>query len=89
MGTEDDVTGPVNLGNPVEMSVRGLAEKIIDLTGSKSKLAFEPLPEDDPAQRCPDIALARKFLNWEPTVDLEEGLKKTIAYFEEVIVDSV
>ncbi len=82
MATEDDVTGPVNLGNPVEMSVRALAEKVIDLTGSKSKIEFQPLPEDDPTQRCPDIGLAKKLLDWEPAVNLEEGLKNTIAYFE-------
>ncbi len=83
MATSDEVTGPVNIGNPVEMPIRALAEKVIDLTGAKSKLIFKPLPQDDPTQRCPDISLAKKLLSdWQPTVSLEEGLKKTIAYFE-------
>lgn len=83
MGTPEDVTGPVNLGNPVEMTIRELAEKVIDLTGSKSKLIFEPLPQDDPTQRCPDITLAKNLLDdWQPEIQLEEGLKKTIRYFE-------
>jgi UDP-glucuronate decarboxylase len=89
MGTPDDVTGPVNLGNPVEMTIRELAEKVIDLTGSKSKLIFKPLPQDDPTQRCPDITLAKKLLDgWQPKVTLDEGLKKTIGYFEGVMKDS-
>jgi UDP-glucuronate decarboxylase len=88
MATDDDVTGPVNLGNPVEIPVRGLAEKIVELTGSKSKLEFQSLPEDDPVQRCPDIGLAKSLLNWEPTIALEEGLNKTIAYFEGMVTDS-
>ncbi len=86
MATEDDFTGPVNLGNPVELPVRGLAEKVIELTGSRSKLIFQPLPQDDPMQRCPDISLARRKLGgWEPRVALEEGLKRTIAYFDGVL----
>jgi UDP-glucuronate decarboxylase len=89
MGTPDDVSGPVNLGNPVEMTIRELAEKVIDLTGSKSKLIFKPLPQDDPTQRCPDITLAKKLLDgWQPKVTLDEGLKKTIGYFEGVMKDS-
>jgi UDP-glucuronate decarboxylase len=84
MATPDDVTGPVNLGNPIEMPIRDLAEKIIDLTGSGSKLQYLPLPEDDPVQRCPDIGLARELLDWQPKIALDEGLKKTIAYFEAV-----
>jgi UDP-glucuronate decarboxylase len=88
MATDDDVTGPVNLGNPLEIPVRGLAEKIVELTGSKSKLEIQPLPEDDPVQRCPDIGLAKSLLNWEPTIALEEGLNKTIAYFEGMVTDS-
>lgn len=88
MGTPDDVTGPVNLGNPVEMTIRDLAEKVIYLTGSKSKLIFKPLPQDDPTQRCPDISLAKNLLDgWQPEVQLEEGLKKTIGYFEDVLKD--
>ena len=83
MATDDSVTGPVNLGNSVEMTIRELAEKVIDLTGSKSKLVHKPLPQDDPTQRCPDITLAKKLLGgWQPKVQLDEGLKKTIGYFE-------
>jgi UDP-glucuronate decarboxylase len=85
MNTADDFTGPVNVGNPDEFSVRELAEKVIELTGSRSRLTFKSLPEDDPKQRCPDITLARQALGWEPKVALEEGLKRTIPYFEELI----
>ncbi len=85
MAAQDDVTGPVNLGNPIEIPIRGLAEKIIDLVGSNSRLQHMPLPEDDPTQRCPDIGLAKKLLDWQPKVALEEGLEKTISYFEGVI----
>jgi UDP-glucuronate decarboxylase len=85
MRTPDDFTGPVNLGNPVENTIRELAEKIISLTGSKSKLDFRPLPPDDPVRRKPDITLAGEKLGWEPKTLLEEGLARTIAYFEEVI----
>ena len=85
MAAQDDVTGPVNLGNPTEISIRGLAEKIIGLAGSSSRLQHMPLPEDDPTQRCPDIGLAKKLLDWQPKVALEEGLEKTISYFEGVI----
>jgi len=81
MAAPDEVTGPVNLGNPSEMTVRDLAERVIRLTGSRSKLAFKPLPVNDPTQRCPDIAKARDILGWEPKVDLETGLKRTIDYF--------
>jgi UDP-glucuronate decarboxylase len=80
--TPDDFTGPVNLGNPVELPVKHLAEKILELVNGKSKLVFQPLPVDDPMQRCPDITLARKVLEWEPKVALDDGLKKTIAYFD-------
>ncbi|MGE3906591.1 MAG: UDP-glucuronic acid decarboxylase family protein, partial [Reyranellaceae bacterium] len=89
MATPDEFTGPVNLGNPVETTVRQLAERIIALTGSKSKLVFKPLPQDDPMQRCPDITLARKTLGWEPKVPLDEGLKKTIAYFDALLAGKV
>ena len=85
MDTPDDVTGPINLGNPGEFTIRELAEKIIQLTGSRSPLVFKPLPSDDPVQRCPDIALAKTQLGWEPHVQLEEGLVKTIAYFDELL----
>lgn len=81
----DDFTGPVNLGNPVEFTIKELAEKIIEMTNSKSKLSLNPLPQDDPKQRQPDITLAKKELNWEPKIKLEEGLKKTIAYFDKLI----
>ena len=80
--TPDEVTGPVNVGNPCEISVRELAERIVDLTGSRSRMIFEPLPPDDPVRRCPDISLARRLLDWEPKVDLDSGLRRTIAYFE-------
>ena len=81
----DNFTGPVNLGNPVEFTIKELAEKVIEMTNSKSKLSLNPLPQDDPKQRQPDITLAKKELNWEPTIKLEEGLKKTIAYFDNLI----
>ncbi|MFO1418453.1 MAG: UDP-glucuronic acid decarboxylase family protein [Methylotetracoccus sp.] len=87
MDTDDSFTGPVNLGNPSEFTIRELAEKVIDLTGSKSHLTFEPLPSDDPMQRKPDIALARGVLGWEPTIQLEEGLRRTIAYFDDLLAD--
>jgi UDP-glucuronate decarboxylase len=78
--------GPINLGNPGEFTICHLAEKVIDLTGSKSKLIYLPLPADDPMQRQPDITLAREYLNdWEPQVQLEEGLKKTIFYFDDLL----
>jgi UDP-glucuronate decarboxylase len=85
MDTPPSVTGPVNLGNPGEFTIRELAEKIIAITGSHSKLVFHPLPQDDPKQRCPDIALARSALNWEPKVGLEEGLRHTVAYFDRLL----
>ena len=85
MNSRDGFTGPVNLGNPGEFAMLELAEKVIALTGSKSKIVHQPLPKDDPTQRKPVIELAKKELGWEPTIPLEEGLKKTIAYFEKVI----
>ncbi|MCU0456618.1 MAG: SDR family oxidoreductase [Bacteroidales bacterium] len=85
MATPDNFTGPVNLGNPIEVSVGDLARKIIKMTGSKSKLVYLPLPADDPKQRKPDISLAKKVLDWQPVVDLETGLEKTIAYFKSVV----
>jgi UDP-glucuronate decarboxylase len=81
MDSADDFTGPVNIGNPVEMTILELAEAVIRLTRSASNLVFEPLPSDDPVQRKPDISLARNALGWEPKVDLERGLTETIAYF--------
>jgi len=85
MNTGDDFTGPVNVGNPSEFTILELAEKVIRLTGSKSKLVYNPLPEDDPMQRQPNISLAKKVLDWEPKVPLDEGLKLTINYFKTVI----
>ncbi len=85
MDTPDEFTGPVNLGNPGEFSIRELAEKIISLTGSRSELAFRPLPTDDPRQRKPDISVAKEKLGWAPRAQLEEGLKQTIAYFEALL----
>jgi len=88
MNSPDDFTGPVNLGNPGEFTIRELAEQIIDLTGSRSKMVFKPLPQDDPKQRQPDISLAKQKLDWEPKVPLREGLTKTIPYFERLIETS-
>jgi UDP-glucuronate decarboxylase len=85
MATPDEVTGPINLGNPAEMTVRELAERIIALTGSRSRVEYRPLPQDDPKQRRPDIARARAALGWAPTTALEEGLKKTVAYFDALL----
>lgn len=87
MNSRDGFTGPVNIGNPGEFTMLELAQKIIDLTGSSSKIVFEPLPQDDPMQRRPVIDLAKKELFWEPTVNLEEGLKKTIAYFDDLLMN--
>jgi len=83
MDSPDTLAGPVNLGNPVEFSIRQLAEQVIDLTGSTSALVFEPLPSDDPRQRRPDITLAQEQLGWEPTTQLQVGLDKTITYFDD------
>ena len=85
MDGADDFVGPLNLGNPNECSMLDLAQEIIRLTGSKSRLEFLPAPPDDPKRRCPDIRLARERLDWEPTVDLAEGLQKTILYFKELL----
>jgi UDP-glucuronate decarboxylase len=85
MNTREDFTGPVNLGNPMEFTIRELAEKIIHLTNSRSKIVRMPLPPDDPTQRQPDIQVAKKELDWEPKIPLEEGLKKTIEYFASII----
>ena len=85
----DAFTGPVNLGNPIEFTIKELAEKIIEMTNSKSRLSLNPLPQDDPKQRQPDITLAKKELGWEPIIKLEEGLKSTISYFEDLIKNKV
>ncbi|MGD9950493.1 MAG: UDP-glucuronic acid decarboxylase family protein [Desulfobulbus sp.] len=85
MDSPDEFTGPINLGNPCEFTIRQLAEKIIDLTGSSSTLIYQPLPHDDPRQRQPDITLARNELDWQPLVQIEEGLRHTITYFEDLL----
>jgi UDP-glucuronate decarboxylase len=82
MDTPDTVTGPINLGNPVEFTIRELAEKVIGVVGSKSKIVHKPLPVDDPTQRCPNIDVAKATLGWQPEVSLDDGLRRTIAYFE-------
>jgi len=84
MAASADCTGPVNLGNPNEFTILELAQKVIALTGSRSKIVYRPLPEDDPLQRRPNIALAKKQLGWEPQIQLEEGLKRTIEYFKNI-----
>ena len=85
MGTPAAVTGPINLGNPHEITVRELAERVLLLTGSRSRLVFRPRPQDDPTQRCPDISKARELLGWAPNVKLELGLERTIAYFDRLL----
>lgn len=88
MATGPEVTGPVNVGNPHEIQVRELADRVIALTNSRSRIVHRPLPQDDPVQRCPDITLARSLLNWEPTYDLDKGLGKAIEYFKGLIAPS-
>jgi len=85
MNRPDDFTGPVNLGNPDEFTILELAQKIMEITGSKSKIIFKPLPQDDPMQRRPDITLAKEKLKWQPTINLDQGLKKTIEYFNTIL----
>ena len=85
MNSREDFVGPVNLGNPTEFTILDLAKKIIILTGSKSKIIYKPLPEDDPKQRQPNINLAKKELKWTPKIELNEGLKKTLSYFEKIL----
>jgi UDP-glucuronate decarboxylase len=85
---KENFIGPVNMGNPVEFTIMELAEKIIEMTGSKSEIVYKPLPEDDPVRRKPDISLAREELSWEPVIGLEEGLAKTIEYFDELLKES-
>ncbi len=85
METPDSITGPINIGNPDEFSIKELAGKVIEITGSKSKITFEPLPTDDPTQRKPDISKAKELLKWEPKIKLEEGLVKTIEYFKKTL----
>jgi UDP-glucuronate decarboxylase len=87
MATDDTVTGPVNLGNPHEIPVSELADRVIKLTGTSSRIVYRPLPQDDPVQRCPDITLARNTLGWEPSIPLNDGLVHTIAYFDRMLVE--
>ncbi len=82
------MTGPINIGNPHEISVRELAEHVIALTGAPSRIVFRPLPEDDPLQRCPDITRAREILGWRPTIALEDGLRDTVGYFRDLLASS-
>ncbi|MBN8927864.1 MAG: SDR family oxidoreductase, partial [Rhodospirillales bacterium] len=88
MASPPEFTGPVNIGNPHEIPVRELAERVVRLTGTKAKLVDKPLPQDDPLQRCPDITLAREVLGWEPRVALEDGLQRTTEYFRQLVSDS-
>jgi len=88
MKTGDEITGPINLGNPVEFTIKQLAETVVRMTGSSSSLVYKPLPADDPKQRQPDITLARKHLDWEPAIQLEQGLEKTIRYFDKLLSES-
>jgi UDP-glucuronate decarboxylase len=85
MDSDDEVTGPINLGNPREYSMAELAERVIAGTGSKSALTYAPLPQDDPRQRQPDISRAGQLLGWRPTIELEEGLERTINYFKTMV----
>jgi UDP-glucuronate decarboxylase len=85
MNTDDSVTGPINIGNPGEFTIRELAETVIEMTGSSSKLTFLPLPQDDPKQRRPDITAAQEVLGWQPTTSLRDGLTKTIGYFDDLL----
>ena len=87
MESPDDVTGPINLGNPGEFTIKELAQNVIDLTGSKSKMVHKPLPQDDPRQRQPDITRAKEQLDWEPSIKLRDGLTKTIAYFDGLLAE--
>jgi UDP-glucuronate decarboxylase len=85
MATGDDVTGPINLGNPSEFTILQLAQTVVAMTGSSSKIVFRSLPSDDPVQRQPDIGLAKRLLGWSPSVELEKGLKETIGYFQKLL----
>jgi UDP-glucuronate decarboxylase len=88
MATGEDVTGPINLGNPVEMTMRELAETVLAMTASGSRIVHRPLPQDDPKQRCPDIGRARAVLGWTPGMALNDGLTRTIAYFDRLLTDA-
>jgi UDP-glucuronate decarboxylase len=89
METDDHITGPINIGNPEEVTMQDLAQLILQLTGSSSKLVYAPLPLDDPRQRRPNIDLAKKTLQWQPTINLLTGLEKTIEYFKEVVDETI
>lgn len=89
MDSQDDITGPINIGNPIEFTILELAQRVLELTGASSKLVYSSLPQDDPLQRRPDIDLAKKILNWVPEIGLDEGLLKTIEYFKNVIQSRV
>jgi UDP-glucuronate decarboxylase len=88
MATGAEVTGPINIGNPHEIPVRELAQRVIGLTGAKSRIVHRPLPVDDPVQRCPDITLAGSVLGWKPTVELDAGLARTVDYFRRLLAAS-
>jgi UDP-glucuronate decarboxylase len=85
MNSGDAIAGPVNVGNPDECTIRELAERIVEMTGSRSAIVYRPLPSDDPLQRCPDISRAREWLGWQPKVSLQQGLDSTIRYFERLL----
>jgi UDP-glucuronate decarboxylase len=85
MDSDPDVTGPINLGNPGEFTMKELATLVLELTGSKSRIVHQELPSDDPVRRCPDISRAKTQLGWSPTVDLRNGLAKTITYFDDLL----
>ena len=85
MDAPDEVTGPMNLGNPTEFTIAQLADLVVKMTGAKSQIEYRPLPTDDPMQRCPDISLAKRALGWEPTIPLAKGLEQTIAYFKTIV----
>lgn len=87
MRTGPEITGPINIGNPSECTIRQMAQIVLDVTGSSSTLVHLPLPPDDPKQRCPDITRAREILEWEPTVALRQGIEKTVAYFDRILAD--
>jgi UDP-glucuronate decarboxylase len=89
MNSADSVTGPVNLGNPGEFTIRQLAEMVLDITGSSSKIVYRPLPKDDPQQRRPDISKAQELLDWRPTIQLLDGLTRTVAHFENLLGEPV
>ena len=89
METGDEITGPINLGNPEELTIMQLAQLVIEITGSKSKIVRRPLPPDDPRQRRPDISQARSVLGWEPKISLREGLAKTIPFFERLLAEGL